>query len=101
MSAAYGEPSLSITSPKTRTLPEPKSRPAPSRKRSSPCPAQIAFALRGEAADGGAVEGEVVPALDQEFLVVIQHVQAAFQIAEQHGDGLDALFVGQILERSS
>ena len=37
-------------------------------------------------------------ALEQKFLVVVQHVQAAFEIAEQHGHGLDALFVGQVLE---
>ena len=52
---------------------------------------QIALALRGKAANRRAVEGQVVPALDQEFLVVIEHVQAAFQVAEQDGDGLDAL----------
>src|SRR5260370_1762320 len=52
---------------------------------------QIAFALRGEAADGRAVEGQVVPALDKELLVVIEHVQPAFQVAEQDRDGLDAL----------
>ena len=59
---------------------------------------QIAFPLRGEAANRRAVEGQVVPALDQELLVVVEHVQAAFQVAEQHGDGLDALLVGQILQ---
>ena len=45
-----------------------------------------------------AVEGEVVVALDQELLVVVQHVQPAFEIAEEHGHRLDALLVGQILE---
>ena len=60
--------------------------------------AKIAFALRGEAADRGAVEGEVVPALEQKLLVVVEHVQAAFEVAEEHGHGLDALLVGQILE---
>src|ERR1700756_2800037 len=45
---------------------------------------QIALALGGEAANGGTVEGEVVPALDQKLLVVIEHVQSAFEIAEEH-----------------
>ena len=60
--------------------------------------AQVALALRGEAADGRAVEGEIVPALDQELLVVVEHVQPAFQVAEQHGHGLDALLIGQITD---
>ena len=59
---------------------------------------QIALALRREAANRGAVKGEVVPALDQELLVVVEHVQPAFEVAEEHGHGLDALFVGQILQ---
>ena len=88
-----------MTSPKTRTLPGPKyvgGRPV----EGAPVDAepQIALALRGKAADRGAVERQVVPALEQEFLVVIEHVQAAFEVAEQHGDGLDALLVGQVLE---
>ena len=60
--------------------------------------AQVALALRGEAADRRAVEGEVVVALEQEFLVVVEHVQAAFEVAEQHRHGLDALLVGEILQ---
>ena len=36
--------------------------------------------------------------LSEELLVVIEHVQAAFEVAEQHGHGLDALLVGQVLE---
>ena len=92
-------PSLSITSPKTSTLPAPKTsagRPV----EGAPVHAQpqIALALRREAADRRSVEGQVVPALDQELLVVIQHVQAAFQVAEQDGDRLDALLVRQVLE---
>ena len=59
---------------------------------------QIALALRGEAANRRAVEGEIVPALDQKLLVVIEHVQPAFEIAEEHGHGLDPLLVGQILQ---
>src|SRR6202012_790458 len=51
--------------------------------------AQVAFPLGGKSADRGAVKGEVVPALDQEFLVVVKHVQAAFQVAEENSDGLD------------
>ena len=60
--------------------------------------AQIALALRGEAADRRAVEGQVVPALEQELLVVVEHVQPAFEIAEEHGHGLDPLFVGQVFQ---
>ncbi len=60
--------------------------------------AEIALALRGEAANRGAIEGQVVPALEQELLVVVEHVQAAFEVAEQHGDRLDALLVGQVLQ---
>src|SRR5712664_523310 len=33
---------------------------------------QVAFALGGEAANGRAVEGEVVPTLEQELLVVVE-----------------------------
>ena len=60
--------------------------------------AKIAFALRGEAANGRAVEGQVVVALQQKFLVVVEHVQAAFEVAEHDGHGLNAPFVGQILQ---
>jgi len=58
--------------------------------------AKVAFALGGEAADGGAVKSQIVPALDKELLVVIEHVQAAFQVAEQDRDRLDALLVRQV-----
>ena len=34
---------------------------------------------------------------EQELLVVVEHVQAAFEVAEAHGDRLDALLVGQVL----
>ena len=60
--------------------------------------AKIALALRGEAADGGAVEGEIVEALDEELLVVVEHVQPAFEVGEEHGDGLDTLVVGEPLQ---
>ena len=59
---------------------------------------QIAFPLGREAADRGAVERQVVPALDQEFLVVVEHVQAALEVAEAQRHSLDALLVGQILQ---
>src|SRR6267378_3183621 len=59
---------------------------------------QIAFALRRESANRRSVERQIVPALDQKLLVVIEHVQAAFEIAEQDGHRLDALFIRQILE---
>src|SRR5207248_8037508 len=48
--------------------------------------------------DGGAIEREIVPALDKKFLIVIEHVEAAFQVAEQDRDGLNALLVGEVLE---
>ena len=60
--------------------------------------AKIALALRGKSANGRAVEGEIVVALQQELLVVVEHVQPAFEIAEEDGHGLDALFVGEVLE---
>ena len=60
--------------------------------------AQIALLLGGEAADGGAVEGEVFVGAEQEFLVVVEQVKASFEIREQHGDGLDPLLVGQVLQ---
>jgi hypothetical protein len=60
--------------------------------------AKIALALRGEPADRRSVEGQIVPALDKKLLVVIEHVEAPFQIAEQDGDRFDALFVRQVPE---
>src|SRR5260370_8241505 len=59
---------------------------------------QVALALRRKAADGRAVNSEVVPALDEELLVVVQHVEATLQVAEQVRDSLDALFAGELLE---
>src|SRR5215467_6109145 len=82
MSAPYGEPSLSMTSPKTSTLPQ----------------AKIALALSGESADRGTVESQIVVALHQEFLVVVEHVQPALEIAEKDRDGFNAFFVRQVLE---
>ena len=59
---------------------------------------QVAFPLSGKSTDRGAVKGQVVPALDDEFLVVVEHVQTAFKVAEENGDGLNALLVGEVLE---
>src|SRR5260370_41773309 len=59
---------------------------------------QVALALRGEPPNRGTVERQIIPAFDQKLLVVIEHVQAAFEVAEQHGHGFDALFIRQILE---
>jgi hypothetical protein len=59
---------------------------------------QIALLLRGEAADRGAVEGEVFVGTKQKLLVVVEQVQAAFQVGEQHGYGLDPLLIGQVLQ---
>jgi hypothetical protein len=60
--------------------------------------AKIALLLGGEPADRRSVEGQIVKALDKELLVVIEHVEAAFEVAEQDGDSLDALLVLQVLE---
>ncbi len=59
---------------------------------------QVAFLLGRESANGRSVEGHVVPVLDEPLLVVIEHVQPAFEIAEQQRHGLDALLVRQVLE---
>src|ERR1700680_2839391 len=59
---------------------------------------QITFALRRKSPDRRPIEREVVPTLDEKLLVIVKHVQAAFEIAEKHGDRLDPLFIGQILE---
>ena len=54
--------------------------------------------MRRESTDRGAVESEVFVGAQQEFLVVIEQVQPAFQVAEEHGDGLDPLLIGQVLD---
>ena len=59
---------------------------------------QVALALRREPTNRGAVERQVVGRLDQELLVVVQHVQPTFEVAEQNGDSLDAFFVRQVFE---
>ena len=59
---------------------------------------QIAFLLRRESADGRPVKRQVVRILDKEFLVVVEHVQPAFEIAEQQRYSLDSFLVGQVLE---
>ena len=59
---------------------------------------QVGLGLGGEATDRRAVEGQVVVRLDQEFLVVVEHVQAAFQVAKAHRHRLDALLVGQVAQ---
>ena len=88
-----------MTSPKTITLPVPKtSERHPVKRAPIHGKAEIALALRGESANRGAIEGEIVPALDQELFIVVQHVQTAFEVAEHDGDGLDALLVRQILQ---
>ena len=60
--------------------------------------AQIALLLRREAADRRAVEGQVLVGAEQKLLVVVEQVQAALKVGEQHGHGLDALLVGQVLQ---
>jgi hypothetical protein len=37
-------------------------------------------------------------ALHEELLVVVEHVQAAFKVAEHDGHGLNPLLVGQVLQ---
>src|ERR1700738_495170 len=59
---------------------------------------QVALFLRCEASDGRAVEGQVVPALDEKLLVVIEHVQPTFEVAEEQGYGLDPFLVCEVLE---
>jgi hypothetical protein len=57
--------------------------------------AEIGFLLLREAADRGSVEGQVVGALEQELLVVVEHVEAPFEIREADREGFDALLVGE------
>ena len=59
---------------------------------------QIALALRRKPANRGPVKRQVVPALDQKLFVIIQHVQAAFEVAKEHRHGLDPLLVCQVLD---
>jgi hypothetical protein len=59
---------------------------------------QVGFGLLREAPDGRAVEGEVVGRLQQELLVVVEHVEAALEVGEAHRHGLDPLLVGQVLD---
>ncbi len=59
---------------------------------------QIALPLRGKAANRRPIEREIVEALHQKLLVVIQHVEAALQIAEQNRDRLNSLLIGQVLQ---
>ena len=58
---------------------------------------QVGLGLAGEAADRRAVEGEVVGRLQEELLVVVEHVEAALEVGEADGHRLDALLVGQVL----
>src|SRR4029077_17469868 len=59
---------------------------------------QVAFALSGKSANLGSIKRQVVPALDQEFLVVVQHVQPAFQVAEKDGHSLNTLLIRKVLD---
>ncbi len=43
---------------------------------------QVGFFLRREAVDGGAIKGQVIGGFQQEFLVIVQHVQATFEVAK-------------------
>jgi len=57
--------------------------------------------LRGKAANGRPVKREVIPALDEELLVVIEHVQPAFEVAEEDRHGFNPFLVAQVLEALS
>jgi len=60
--------------------------------------AKVAFLLRRKPADRRPVKGEVLVGAEQELLIVIEQVKAAFEVAEQHSDGLDPLFIGQVFQ---
>ncbi len=60
--------------------------------------AQVGLGLAREAADRRAVEGQVVGRLEQELLVVVEHVHPAFEVGEADRDRLDALLVPEVLE---
>jgi hypothetical protein len=57
---------------------------------------QIRFSLHREPADRRAVEREVVRRLEQELLVVIEHVQPALEIAEADRHSLDPLLLREV-----
>src|SRR5262249_20278450 len=46
--------------------------------------AQVRFLLRGKAADRRSVERQVLISAEQELLVVVEKMQAAFQVAEEN-----------------
>src|SRR5262245_46079158 len=54
--------------------------------------------MAGKTADRGTVEGAVVCGLEQELLVVVQHVETAFEAAGAGRRRLDPLFVGQVFD---
>jgi hypothetical protein len=59
---------------------------------------EVGLLLGGEAPDRRSIEGEVVDGLQQELLVVVQHVEPAFEIGEADGDRLQPLLVGQVFD---
>jgi hypothetical protein len=97
MSALYGLPSRSRTSPKAQHLAGAEDvRRQPVEGRPVDRQSQVRLLLPREAADRRAVEGQIVRRLEQELLVIVQHVQPAFEVGETHGDRLDALLVVEI-----
>jgi len=60
--------------------------------------AQIALFLGCKAPNRGAVKGQILVGTQQELLVIIEQVQAAFEVSKENGYSLDPLFVGQILQ---
>ncbi len=60
--------------------------------------AQVALALRRKAANRRAVEREVVVRAQQELLVVVEHVQAPFEIAEEHRERFDLGLARQVAQ---
>jgi hypothetical protein len=92
MSASYGVPSASCTSPNTSTLPGRRRRTAASRTPASRSQAQVRLGLLREAADRRAVERQVVGS-SAGTSCRSRACAAALEVGEADGDGLDALLV--------
>ena len=97
-SARYGVPSRSRTSPKTSTLPGRDVGRQPVERGPVEREAQVGLRLGRKAADRRAVEGQVVVRLEQELLVVVEHVEAPFEVGEAGRHRLDPALVGEVAE---
>ena len=60
--------------------------------------AEVALALSGEATNGRAIESEIFVGAKQKLLVVIEQMQASFEIREEDGDSFDPLLVCEIFQ---